>query len=430
MTFAIMSRINRPKYSFLLLAAVSLAVCVAATIILNRGSRPSILDADEQDYYILAGQLISGDYSFDVRRPPIHIAALAFMRLVTFDNLLATHVLAAAVFSLSAPLMYLLTRRLTGHNQMAVTVGILTIFWPPFLYYSSTLYSETTVLPLFIATLIAIPLGSVFRVDPPASHRRYLLPGILLGLCMLVRPMYLLFGPFAVALLFLEEPNWALATRRTIILTIGCLLIVLPWSAYISLRAGSPILVSANGGETLAGGLNPSLIEQGRKTFIAPNGREFWDGPGKWIPQDRTGYLNENETALPYTKRNFLLQQRTIEWIFLNPRLALHLEKAKLLYMWGFYPLFNTMEQFIFGNVPTIVLFIASILSLVKFRVHWRQLSRFWVLPIFVSVVALISWGSWRFRQPGDLGIIMLSVLFAWSIFENPSRLLRTAEPR
>jgi hypothetical protein len=31
---------------------------------------------------------------------------------------------------------------------------------------------------------------------------------------------------------------------------------------------------------------------------------------------------------------------------------------------------------------------------------------RLLVLPVFVSCVAMISWGSWRFRLPGDVGLI------------------------
>jgi hypothetical protein len=43
-----------------------------------------------------------------------------------------------------------------------------------------------------------------------------------------------------------------------------------------------------------------------------------------------------------------------------------------------------------------------------------RNLVRFWVLPIYVSAIALISWGSWRYRQAGDLGILA----FKCSVFD------------
>jgi hypothetical protein len=44
-------------------------------------------------------------------------------------------------------------------------------------------------------------------------------------------------------------------------------------------------------------------------------------------------------------------------------------------------------------------------------RRAWQELALFWSLPLFVSAVSLISWGSWRFRMAGDLGLIVLAAL-------------------
>ena len=71
-----------------------------------------------------------------------HIFTLYILRLFTGDNLLATRALVAVIFALSAPLMYLLARRFADHNRFALAIGAATIFWPPFLYYGSSLYSE------------------------------------------------------------------------------------------------------------------------------------------------------------------------------------------------------------------------------------------------------------------------------------------------
>ena len=417
-------RLNQPKYLFLFLIALSAFVCVGAALALGLAVDVSLLEADEKEYYDLAGELIQGKYEFNLRRPPIHVLMLALLRLVSFDNLVATQVLVSAIFSLTGPLMYVLVRRITGNNLLAIAVALLTIFWPPFVYYGSTLYSETTALPLFVAFLILLPRGSVLAAQRDDGWRRCLLAGCLMGLCMLLRPMYLLFGSIAVVILFLEERRWLVALRRAIILTIGCCLVVLPWSVYISAQAGKPVLVSANGGETLGGGLNPVLIEQGYKVFIAPNGRQTWVGPGKWLAEHENGYLNQEELRLPYDQRDRLLRQRTIEWALAHPGSALYLQTAKLLYMWGIYPFWNGVKQTLFGNLPTVSLIALSILSLLRFRRYWRHLARFWILPVFVSLVALISWGSWRFRQPGDLGLIMLGGLFLCSLFVRPSSLI------
>ncbi len=412
-----LNRLTKPKYLFLFLIALSASVCVGAALALDPAVDVSLLEADEKEYYDLAGELIQGTYKFNLRRPPIHVLILALLRLISFDNLVATQLLVSAIFSLTGPLMYVLVRQITRHNLLAITVALLTIFWPPFVYYGSTLYSETTALPLFVAFLILLPRGSLLAFQPDCGGRRCVLAGCLLGLCMLIRPMYLLFGPIAVVILFLEERQWLVALRRAIILTIACCLIVLPWSVYISVHAGKPVLVSANGGETLSGGLNPVLIEQGYKVSIAPNGRQTWVGPGKWLAEHENGYLNQDELRLPYDQRDRLLRQRTIEWAIAHPGAALYLQTAKLLYMWGIYPFWNGLRQTLFGNLPTVTLIPLSIISLLRFRPYWRHLSRFWILPVFVSLVALISWGSWRFRQPGDLGLLMLGGLFLCSLF-------------
>lgn len=422
------SKPNNKAYSFVLLTALSFAVYAGVSFVRHRAGNPSLLDLDEQEYYALGAELLHGDY-FNLRRPPIYVVVLTFFRFLTFENLLAVHVLVAMVFGLSGPLMYLLARRMTTHNALAMTIGVLTIFWPPFLYYGSTLYSETVALPLFIITLILLPRGSVLRVGPPNSSLHYCISGMSLGLCILVRPMYLLFGPMAVTVLFLEGRSWAVATRRSALLAVGCFLIVLPWSAIISLKTGGPILVTANGGETLSGGLNPALLQQGYQTYTAPDGRQVWSGPGKWLFESTSGYLSEDEQKLPYPERDALLRRRTMAWVLQNPGSALYLQGAKLLYMWGIYPFWNGAQSLL-GNLPTISFMILSVLSLVRFRSYLRQLSRFWVLPVFSSLVALISWGSWRFRQPGDLGLIMLGGLFLWSLFEEYKHPTESNMPR
>ena len=377
------------------------------------------MDADEREYYGLAGTILHHQYTFDLRRPPVHVLLISAFRFLSGDNIIGTRALAAVFFGLSGPLMYVLARRFTGNARFALAVGLATILWPPFVYYGSSFYSESTALPLFILALITLPMGSLIARGAPARWGAACVAGILLGICILVRPMYMLFTPFAAATLFLEESDWATAARRLALVALGCFVVIMPWSTYMTLVAGVPILVSANGGETLAGGLNPVLLRDGYQSVIAPGGRRTWSGPGKWLEESKTGYLTEDEQNLSYLQRDALLRRRTTAWALENPGSATRIEVAKLWYMWGFYPFWNGTKQTLFGNIPTIAILGTSLISLIRFRVDIRHLSRFWMLPLFVSCVALVSWGSWRFRQPGDLGLIMLSGLFIWSMLKR-----------
>jgi hypothetical protein len=230
---------------------------------------------------------------------------------------------------------------------------------------------------------------------------------------MFVRPMYLLFLPFVPVVVWLEDGRLGPVARRGLLCGLGCMLTLSPWSIYASLKAGTPMLLSANGGETLAGGLNP-VIATSHVEYVAPDGRRTWGGPGKWLNEFENGYLSQAERSLPRPLRDKLLKERTVRWILADPMTAAFLQGAKWAYMWGVYPIWNGAIQTLLGNVPTLLALIASMLALVRRRRQWRQLVVLWILPVFVSAVAFVSWGSWRFRQPADVGLIALSVLLFW----------------
>jgi hypothetical protein len=180
----------------------------------------------------------------------------------------------------------------------------------------------------------------------------------------------------------------------------------------MTMRFHHPILITSNGGETLAGGLSPKLLEPWSQRRMLTGGRNVWIGPGKWLTLQTNGYLSPAELKLPYDQQDALLKSRAIAWIKANPGSAAYLEACKLLYMWGFYPLLrNGWAQLLLGSVPTIILLAFAAFNLATMRTARTTLARFWVLPVFVSAVAAISWGSWRFRQPGDVGLIAFCVV-------------------
>jgi len=396
-----------------------MTACLAAIAVLGVRADPSLLDVDELQYYNLAGDLLRGEYEFNPQRTLGYIGILAFVRLLTLDNFYATQIVIALLSTFSAPLTYLLVRRHFGNEKVALIVALMVMIWGPFLYYNHSLYSEGVALPVFLGFLLLLPNGSILSKQFETNWRQDALAGFVLSLCILIRPMYLLFVPFALVMIFLEGQRVLVSLKRAAMLLAGCILVLLPWSGYMTMHAGVPILISANGGETLSGGLNPEIIKRGYEQFVAADGRTTWTGPGKWLPISENGYLSPLEQKLPYAKQDGLLKQRTLQWAINNPGSALYLEIAKLLYMWGIYPFWNRLAQTIFGNVPTVICLALSAVALVRFRRDWRELSRFWLLPVFVSCVALESWGSWRFRQPGDIGLLVLTVLFLHAVLRK-----------
>ncbi len=406
---------SKPAKTFIALLVVSALYYVVAGLALHPARSPAKLETDAHEYFNLSTDLLRGDYSFNARRTPFYPAILAFFRVLTGDRFVATELLAGAFFSLCAPLTYVLVRRTLGDERVAIVAAALTIVWPPYIAYSSMLYSETVALPFFLLFLILLPRGSRIATE----HRTLTLAivsGVALAWCMLLRPMYLLFVPFIILIIVLEERRYAVAGQRLALVLIGCFGVLAPWAIYSTQAAHMPILISANGGETLAGGLNPALIAQGFRRGVEGDGRKVWTGPGKWILPQQTGYLSPQELELSYTQRDALLRRRSMLWIEQHPLSALSLEKAKLLYMWGFYPLGFNLKETLLGDVPVVLFIGLAFAAVVRARMHLIELSRFIVLPFFVSLVALISWGSWRFRQPGDIGLLVLGAIVIVSL--------------
>ncbi len=401
--------VERPVLWFSLILIGSIFLDVATVLVMRPGLRVDQLEVDEYEYYDLGGQIADGTYQFNPRRVIGHPLLIAALRGTLGNRPLHIQLVVTALYSLTAPLAYLLARRELQDDRAALLGGLGVMLWPLFVWYGASLYSETVALPLFTALLLAMP-----RTSPTHPHKaRWFGAGMVLGLCMHYRPMYLLYGPLGAVVAYSRGPGGRSGLVRAALLAAGCLVLILPWSVLMTVRTGSPVLLSSNGGETIAGGLNPELLRLAREPevpmFITPMGRATWVGPGKWLRPGRTGYLSQEEKQLPYTQMSQLLSQRTIAWVRANPSAAAYLSIRKLLYMWGIYPFWNGRSQTLLGNVPTMMLLALALAAIVRLRACLRALAIFWTLPIFVSLVALISWGSWRFRQPGDLGLILLA---------------------
>jgi 4-amino-4-deoxy-L-arabinose transferase-like glycosyltransferase len=404
-------RINsRWKFSLALLIA-ALIVNIAVALVLRSHGTVNTIDSDEREYWDIAtGLLRSGLASIPARRTLPYPLLIAALRTLVGDDYLRVQLALSTLLSPTPVVLYWVAIRRLTSERVARLAAVLTLLWPPFVRYAATIYSDSFALLLFLVFLLLFPLPSELAAVGHIRWRQWLIAGAMLGICLLTKPLYLLYAPIAFLLAAFSEN---LARRRVLaalLLTLGCLASVLPWSTYISRREGQFILVSANDGETLAGGLNPALIKMDHMDpFISPEGRITSIGPGKWLAADATGYLSASEQQLPYTDVGRLLSERAHAWIRSHPREAAYLTARKLLYMWGIYPFWNGASQTLLGNLPLLLLVAAAGISLWRYRHSSSPLAIFWTLPILSTLVALVSWGSWRFRMPADVGLIVLA---------------------
>ena len=389
----------------LLLYSCALIILLAFGYFQHFRVLPGLLEADEREYFDLSSQLLSGSWTATPRRTIGYPLLLAAGRSLT-DSFLVLQVFTTAIYALSVPLIFALARRLTGLSAPAVFAAMLLMLWPTGIFYGTSLYSESVALPFFLIALTLLPTDESLLRDGKFDGR-HLAAGAAFGLAAHIRPMYLLFLPVLAVIMWVEGRKLRTALPRFVNVLLGFALVVLPWSLFISERFQQPIILTSNGGETLAGGLTPKLLQMPDYSTIPVTGREVWVGPGKWLPIDQNGYVSDSELTLPYAKLDPLMRQRVIAWITRHPGEAVKLEALKLSYMWGIYPITrNGAAQALLGNLPVIALLLLSIFLLIRVPDARTRYARLWMTALFVSGVALISWGSWRFRQPADAGLL------------------------
>jgi hypothetical protein len=378
------------------------------------------LEADEAEYVRLANQLINGSLALDGRRTlgfPLMLSLL--MRIA--PNIGWLQIAVSVIYSFTIPLFYVALLRFNRTWIVCFVAAMLLMLWPPALMYGNSLYSESAAMPFLALLLLTLPI--VRKDATPAFEGQmgtYLVAGILIGVLTHLRPMYLLIIPFVFLTIVVETKKFRLSVLYMIAIAAGFLVIILPWSIYISQVIHTPVLATASAGETMAGGLNPNLEALEGAANIQLADRNTWVGPGKWVEASSTGFVTAEETNLPYAQLSKLLNERCLDWIKTNPGTAAYLEFRKLSYMWGIYPnLANGTKQFLVGNIPIVLLLAWTVYCITQTPALAVRLVRFLVLPIFVSSVALISWGSWRFRLPGDFGLIAFSVLSTSKLLEG-----------
>ncbi len=387
---------------------------------------PQAMDMDEQEYYAMSGQILAGHWDLGSRRTELYPLVIAGLRLID-SNFTFVQIAVSVLAALSAPLLYILVRRLSGSARLGLVSGILMMLWPMQAFLATSLYSETLALPCFLLFMLTLPLGSRaagaswqapsdWQKAPDWRAAKWpgsaILAGLALGVTAHMRPMYLLFLPFALVIPFLEERSLRRAARTALLVGLGFTLMVLPWSVWMSSRYHQPIILTANGGETLAGGLNPRLAAMTNNKVLHVGTRDAWLGPGKWLPAPQTGYLSAAEIELPYEVQSRLLSQRALAWMAANPGDAIRIELCKLGYMWGFYPWHgDSPTKLLAGSLPILALLGLAVTMLLRGPGHWLGLARLLIVPLFASGVALISWGSWRFRQPADAALLAFCVI-------------------
>jgi Dolichyl-phosphate-mannose-protein mannosyltransferase len=153
----------------------------------------------------------------------------------------------ALVGTLAVLFTYLIGRRLSGPAAGLIGAGAVAIY-PALLEYQGMLMGEPAA-----ATLLS---GAVLAMLWADGRARWLVPGLLLGALVLVRPEYLAISlPIAVVVLARRGwDGWREGLVQASILLVGVAIVVAPWTVRNAVALDRFVPVSTGGGQVLFSG--------------------------------------------------------------------------------------------------------------------------------------------------------------------------------
>ena len=211
---------------------------------------------DEAEFLAFGRAVAAGDAPV-VWRAPGYQAFIAFGLWLGHGSVGGVRVLQALVSVLTTWLVWRLARRRFG-ERAALGAAAFLAFYPSWVAYSHLLWAETLFLPF-----VVLAFDRVLAAGDSGDARAALAGGVALGLAALVRSTALVM--LAVSVVWLLARRGPRFIRAAALLAGAAAIVVAPWSAVVSARAGRLVIVDTN------------------------SGYNFWSGNNRYIPRDLQG---------------------------------------------------------------------------------------------------------------------------------------------
>ena len=223
---------------------------------------PQNIDLDAVDYDLIAQHISNGDgfgYGPDkpsVFRPPLYPYFLAFFYTIFGRSHTLIFIIQAILSSFIPLFVYLIGKKIFWDLNNGVA-AILAAIYPTFIFYASTLMTETLFM-LFIC--ISLYLLLMIRRRPTLPILA--LAGLSLGLGTLCRATLALFVPLALCwIIWCWRDRWKKAIGYAVVISIVFWLVLTPWIVRNAVVFHKFIPVSGNSGHIFWLSFNPLPME-------------------------------------------------------------------------------------------------------------------------------------------------------------------------
>ena len=402
---------KKPEYYFFLVFALALIVRILFLVIFDGLTRE--LDGDEGAYHTRAVEILSGDFLGSSERPPFLGVIIAPVYLIFGEEPAYARFLMVLISSLSASFVFLLANLFINKYNISFFCSLLWVFYPPSIWYSTWILTETV--SAFLVILIAIYM---YKIIENKSYINVFACALFLGFLALTRSLYL-FLPIALlmfwlAYLCLFKRQISYIKNNFKLLLFGLLsfsIVLTPWVVHNLILYDKFIPHSTQGGHLLLvsnGMLGNSDVKSGKYT------KDILKIPELVNSDQINAYeydLLKREIALDSIKNNITSLPEPV------------MNRVKN--FWHFrpdpYDSSWTINDSVMGLIwiPVLLFFIFGIFNL-PIRVTLPIL----LVILYACFMVIPFWGSPRFRFPVDSLIILIAFLgslkmdiFGWGAY-------------
>lgn len=346
-------------------------------------------------------------------KPPLYPTVLALPSWLGLDTVTAHRATSCLMGAAAVVLIGLLARHVAGPRVGLVAAAIAAV-WPPLVMLDASVRSESLYAPLIALCLL---LAYRLRERPGAGRAAAL--GAAIGFAALTRSEALALVVLLAAPLLGLLPR-AVRLRAAAAVVVGCLVVVGPWLARNWIVFDRPTAISTNEGGLLAGANCPSAY--------------YTELIGTWacFPRNDPRW-GENEAVI-----SAHLRRRAIDYAGDNSGRLPAVVAVRVLRTWELWDvrdaaLFESQiaDRHIRAQQASVAaLWIGVPLALVGAVLLRRRGAPLRMLAapvVLVTLVAVASYGSSRFRVAAEIPIVVLAAVTAATAAERARR--RSAPP-
>lgn len=332
-------------------------------------------------------------------RPPFFPLFLAIVYTFFGHSFLAAKIALAFVGSFSCVLVFLLALKNFQDYKISIFSGLVYVFYPPGIFWTG--YLAPVTLEIFFSLLF---IYLVYTGGKEKNLILFLSSGIVLGLGILTRSLFLIFLPVVFMwLLVFRGINFSF--KATLLIFLMSMLTISPW-VIRNFKIHKKIVMTST--------------EGGIVCYIANNEKSLYQPSGYWDP---TGNINEpiikKAIGMSEVEANSFFYKATLDFIKKNPSIYAKLVKDRFFRFWKLtphtfsgpgesYKSYHTKIALI-TNLP---IFIFAAFGLFFSLKRWKDFIIFyltiicWSLPIILFFKTVI-----RYREPLMPFIIIIACM-------------------